>query len=95
MLLLFFKQCFSFPFLCLSCRICSTHLVNEDSKIVVKYSSERAQINESFCMNSNKVAFLMHESQKVASNLSVIRTCLKLYSSILKCINYFFPTETN
>ena len=46
-------------------------------------------------LNSSKVAFLMHESQKVASNLFTIRTCFKLYSSLLKCIYFFFPTETN
>ena len=45
-------------------------------------------------LNSSKVAFLMHESQKVASNLFTIRTCFKLYSSLLKCIYFFFPTET-
>ena len=48
-----------------------------------------------YVLNNNKVAFLMHESQKVASNLFRIRTCFKLYSSLLKCIYYFFPTETN
>ena len=46
-------------------------------------------------LNRSKVAFLMNESQKVASNLFTIRTCFKLYSSLLKCIYFFFPTETN
>ena len=48
-----------------------------------------------FVLNRSKVAFLMHESQKVASNLFTIRTCFKLYSSLPKCIYFFFPTETN
>ena len=39
------------------CRICWTHLVNEDSKIVVKYSSETAQINQSFCIKQKKSCF--------------------------------------
>ena len=60
-LLLFFKQCFSFPFVCLYYRICW----NQDSKIVVKCSSDREQINHNlFVLNSNKVAFVMHESQQ-------------------------------
>ena len=46
-------------------------------------------------LNSNKVAFVIHESQKVASNLFMIRSCFKLYSSLLKCIYYFFLTGTN
>ena len=33
-------------------------------------------------LNSNKVAFLMHESQKVASNLFVIRTMLFITSEV-------------
>ena len=56
-MLLFLKQCFSFPFVCLYCRICWTHIVNEDSKIVVKYSSERAQINQSFCIKQQQSCF--------------------------------------
>ena len=39
------------------CRICWTHLVNEDSKIVVKYSSETAQINQSFCIKQKQSCF--------------------------------------
>ena len=73
MLLLFFKQFFSFPFVCLFffCRICGTNLGNEDSKFVVKYSSERAQsINQSFCIKQRQSCFChASESQKVASNL--------------------------
>ena len=68
-------------------------VVNEDSKIVVKYSSERS-INLSV-LNSKKVAFVMHESLKVASNLFTIRRCFKLYSSLLRCTSYFSLTGTN
>ena len=46
-------------------------------------------------LNSKKVAFVMHESQKVASNLFMIRTCFKLYSALLKFIYYFFLAGTN
>ena len=46
-------------------------------------------------LNSNKVAFVIHESQKVASNLFMIRSCFKLYSSLLRCIYYYFLTGTN
>ena len=70
MLLLFFKRCFRFLFVFLSCRICQTHIVNDDSKIVVKYSSESFNLS---VLNSNKVAFVTHESQKVASKSFMIR----------------------
>ena len=46
-------------------------------------------------LDSNKVAFFSHESQKVASNSFVIRSCVKLNSSLLKCVYYFFLTGTN
>ena len=50
-LLLFFKQCFSLVFLLFVFIVgFAEHTVNEDSKIVVKYSSERAQNNQSFCI---------------------------------------------
>ena len=42
-------------------------------------------------LNSNKVAFVMHESQKVASKLFD----QKLYLSLLKCIYYFFVNGTS
>ena len=32
-------------------------MVNKDSKIVVKYSSERAQINQSFCIKQQQSYF--------------------------------------
>ena len=60
-MLLFCKQCFSFPCVCLFCRICWTHLVNEDSKLWssrVKYSSERVQINQSFCIKQQQKLLL-------------------------------------
>ena len=42
-------------------------------------------------LNSNKVAFVMHESQKVASKLFD----QELYLSLLKCIYYFFVNGTS
>ena len=32
----------------------------------------------------------MHESQKVAYNLFLIRRCFKVYSSLLKSVSYSF-----
>ena len=60
-------------------------------KTVKLWSSTLLRLHNSInlsVLNSNKVAFVMHESQKVASNLFMIRTCFKLYSSLLKCIHF-------
>ena len=67
-------------------------------KTVKLWSSTLLRLHKSInlsVLNSKKVAFVMHESQKVASNLFMIRTCFKLYSSLLKCIHYFFLAGTN
>ena len=67
-------------------------------KTVKLWSSTLLRLHKSInlsVLNSKKVAFVMHESQKVASNLFMIRTCFKLYSSLLKCIYYFFLAGTN
>ena len=67
-------------------------------KTVKLWSSTLLRLHKSinlFVLNSNKVAFVMHESQKVASNLFMIRTCFKLYSALLKFIYYFFLAGTN
>ena len=57
------------------------------------YSSERGHKSINLPVSkSNKVAFVMHESQKVASNLFIIRWYFELYSLLLKCISYFFLT---
>ena len=58
-------------------------------KTVNLWSSTLLRLHKSInlsVLNSKKEAFVMHESQKVASNLFMIRTCFKLYSSLLKFI---------
>ena len=39
---------------------------------------------------ATKVTFVIHESQKVAYNLFLIRRCFKVYSSLLKSVSYSF-----
>ena len=92
MLLLFFKQCFYIFFVFLSCRICQTHIVNEDSKIVVEYSSERAQINQSFCIKQQQ-SFFCHAWEPEGGIYIIYYK--KLYLSLLKCIYYFLVSGTN
>ena len=64
-------------FVCLYCSICWTHIVNE---LTVKlWSSTLLRGHKSInisVLNSNKVAFVMYESQKVASKLFVIRSLI-------------------
>ena len=67
-------------------------------KTVKLWSSTLLRLHKSInlsVLNSKKVAFVMHESQKVASNLFMIRTCFKFYSALLKFIYYFFLAGTN
>ena len=73
-LLLFFKQCFSFLFVCFffvgfAERIYLIKTVKLWSSILLTLHKS---INLSV-LNSNKVAFVMHESQKVASKSFMIR----------------------
>ena len=70
----------------------------QSMKTVKLWSSTLLRLHKSInlsILNSKKEAFVMHESQKVASNLFMIRTCFKLYSSLLKFIYYFFLAGTN
>ena len=70
----------------------------QSMKTVKLWSSTLLRLHKSInlsVLKSYKVAFVMHDSQKVASNLFMIRTCFKLYSSLLKFIYYFFLAGTN
>ena len=77
----------------LSCRICQTHIVNEDSKILVNYSSERAQINQSFCIKQQQSCFC-HAWWEPEGGILIIYD-KKLYLWLLKCIYYLFVSGTN
>ena len=90
-LVVIFKTVFQFSF-CLSFFVGFAERI-QSMETVKLWSSTVLRLHKSInlsVLNSKKVAFFMHESQKVAPNLFTIRTYFKLYSSLLKFIYYFF-----